>query len=214
MLSGSARRLALGERGEVGRLADAPRVEELVLALDRKGEDLAPLEEEGPLLLVERLVGGEVDDRGVGLDLAEVRVHRGVESEVRGQADLRIEADRARAVGPPVGDRRARAGLAHRVGQQLDVAGAGQPADPVQLAELVHTARVLAGDELPLVLLLVAVDPAPGVEAPDLLLLRPVAQLAQGHAELGGPTLVVVRDLAVPDRRPRSCPTRSRRCRG
>jgi hypothetical protein len=69
----------------------------------------------------------------------------------------------------------------------------------VQLAELVHAPGALPRDELPLVLFLVRVDPAPGVEAPDLLVLRPVAQLAEGHPELGRPALLVVGHVAVPD---------------
>jgi hypothetical protein len=68
----------------------------------------------------------------------------------------------------------------------------------VELAELVHPAGVLARDELPLVLFLVPVDPAPGVEAPHVLLLRPVTQLAERHPELGAPSLLVVGHLAVP----------------
>ena len=41
-------------------------------------------------------------------------------------------------------------------------------------------------------------DPAPRVHAPDLVVLRAVAQLVQRDAELGGPAAVVVGHLAVP----------------
>ena len=103
-------------------------------------------------------------------------------------------------------DRGARGGLAERVGQQLHVARARQAADPAQLAQLVHAARVLARDQLPLVLFLVAGDPAPGVHAPDLLVLLAEAELVERDAELGRPALLVVRHLAVPDRVPGGVP--------
>ena len=206
---GHPQRLALVRgRHQRRRLADAPRVEELVLVLDLEAQDLAALEEEGPLLLVEGLVGGEVDDGGVGLDLAEVGVEGRVEREVRGQADLGVEAERARAVGAAVRLRGPGARLAERVGHELHVARLLQPADPVQLAQLVHAARVLARDQLPLVLFLVASDPAPGVHAPDLLVLGTEAQLVERDAELGRPALLVVRHLAVPDRVPGGVPLR------
>ena len=84
----------------------------------------------------------------------------------------------------------------------------GRPRMPCELAELVHAARVLARDQLPLVLFLVAGDPAPGVHAPDLLVLRAEAQLVERHPELGGPTRASWADLAVPDRVPGGVPLR------
>ena len=89
--------------------------------------------------------------------------------------------------------------MPEREGSSSTWRGRRQVADAVQLAELVHAPGVLARDELPLVLFLVAVDPAPGVHAPDLLVLRAEAQLVEGHAELGRPALLVVGHLAVPD---------------
>ena len=61
---------------------------DLVLVLDLEAQDLAALEEEGSLLLVEGLVGGQVDHRGVGLDLAEVRVDRGVRGQLVAERHL------------------------------------------------------------------------------------------------------------------------------
>jgi len=78
----------------------------------------------------------------------------------------------------------------------------------VELAELVHPAGVLARDELPLGLLLVAGDPAPRVHAPDLLVLRSVAQLVERYLELRRPASSVVRHLAVPHRVPGGVPLR------
>jgi len=204
---GRVDRPAVAGRGHVRRgLADAAGVEELVLVLDIEGEDLAALEEERPFLLVEGLVGGQVEDRGVGLDLAEVGVDGRVEGEVRREPDLRVEPEGAGEVGALPGDGRPRARLSDHVGQELDVPGRRQVADPVQLAELVHPPGVLAGDELPLALLLVAGQPAPRVHAPDLLLLAAEPQLVEGHPELGRPPLLVVGHLAVPDRVPGGVP--------
>ena len=112
----------------------------------------------------------------------------------------------ADAAVPPPAIRRPRAGLAERERQQFDVTGGRESPDAAQFAELVHAPGVLARDQLPLVLFLVARDPPPGVKAPDLFLLRPVPQLTQRHPELGGPAAVVVRHLAVPDRVPRRVP--------
>ena len=107
---------------------------------------------------------------------------------------------------PSPGNRRAGGRLPDHVRQQLDVPRRRQVADAVQLAELVHPPGVLARDELPLALLLVASEPAPRVHAPDLLLLLPEAQLVQRDPELGGPALRVVGHLAVPDGVPRRVP--------
>ena len=118
-----ADRLVRAERapreGEPGRCGANRRADRI---LDREAQDLLALQEERPLLLVESLVSGQIDDRGVRLDLAEVGVHRGVECEVGGETDLRVESDRARAVRAAAGRRRAGAGLPEHVRQQLDVA--------------------------------------------------------------------------------------------
>ena len=70
------------------RIGDLPRVDELV----GRGEQLDALEEERPLLGVEEreaLVHRHL--RGVGLHLAEVGVHRGVERHVR-EAEAQVRA--------------------------------------------------------------------------------------------------------------------------
>src|SRR5258706_395835 len=64
--------------------------------LDRRGEEIDSLEEEGALLRVEDLEGGEVELHLVGFDLAEVGVEGGVEGEARGEAELEIDAGRWR----------------------------------------------------------------------------------------------------------------------
>jgi hypothetical protein len=76
----------------VWRGADAPRVEILrTLA----AEQLAPLGEEGPALVEEGLERTEVHLGRIGLDLAEIGVHRRVEREVRAHAQLGVESHAA-----------------------------------------------------------------------------------------------------------------------
>ena len=99
-------RALLDHRLDGRRRADAARVEQLI-ALERaahvtgdraagqaKREDPLALQEERALLLVEGLVGREVDDGGVRLHLTEVRIDGRIQREVRGEADLRVEARR------------------------------------------------------------------------------------------------------------------------
>src|SRR4029079_7160317 len=133
------------------------------------------LHEERPLLLEERLVGGEVDDGWIRFHLPEVGVDRGVEREVGCEPDLRVEAGGAIAARPVA----IRVALLDRlsldppdgVRQQLDVAIAREPPDTVQLADVLHAAGAVARYEVPLILFLVAVHPTPRVEPPDLLFL-------------------------------------------
>jgi hypothetical protein len=59
-----------------------------------------------------------------------------------------------------------------------------------------------------LVFFLVARDPAPDVQAPHLVVLRPETDLAEWNPELRGPAAIVVRYVTVPDRIPRRIPLR------
>ena len=86
--SGADRTSPSSERRGGRRVPDPPRVEQL----KRGREDLGALEEEGPLLRIERLEGRQVQDHLVGLDLSEVGVDGGVERERRGQPDLEVGA--------------------------------------------------------------------------------------------------------------------------
>ena len=204
----------LDDRLDGRRRADAARVEQLI-ALERaahvtgdgaagqaKREDPLALEEERALLLVEGLVGREVDDGGVRLHLTEVRIDGRIQREVRGEADLRVEARGGLAVRAP--DKRVprllrqRADLAEHVRQQLDPPPRREPVNAVQFTEVVKAPGALPRDEVPLALFLEATDPPPRVHAPGLHVLRAVAQLAQRNPELGGPGVRLVRHLAVP----------------
>ena len=87
---------------ELRRAADAPRVEEAgaaaIVAVHVEAEDPRALDEEGPPLREERLEGAEIDDRGIGFDLAEVRVHRCRQREPRRDRILHVEAERGTRV--------------------------------------------------------------------------------------------------------------------
>ena len=65
------------------RCADASGIEQSALS-----EQVRALEKERPALVEENLIRREVDDRGVALDLPEIRVERDIEREVRSRPDL------------------------------------------------------------------------------------------------------------------------------
>ena len=86
-----ARVLAVARAREAARrAADAPGIEEAaavaVVAVQVEGEHAGALDEERPPLGEERLEAAQVHDRRIGLDLAEVGIHR------RGQRDARAAA--------------------------------------------------------------------------------------------------------------------------
>ena len=58
-------------------------------------EQLRALEKERPLLREARLERRQVDLGGIGFDLAEVRIDRGLEREVRTKTHLDVGADAA-----------------------------------------------------------------------------------------------------------------------
>ena len=143
---------------------------------------------------------------GIGLHLPEVRVHRRIEREVRRQPHLRVQPGRPCAIGAALRDGRAGTAFREDVRQELHVTRGGQAADPAQLAELVHAPGVLPRNELPLIFFLVAGNPPPRVQPPDLFVLRAIANLVQRDPELGRPAAVVVRHLTVPHGVPRRVP--------
>src|SRR5205085_11152408 len=85
----------------LGRAPDAPAVNQPfsgAAVVDRgtvhvEAKDPRALDEERPLLPEKRLERREVEHRRIGLDLAEVRIDRGVEREVRGDAVLQAATD-------------------------------------------------------------------------------------------------------------------------
>ena len=189
-------------------MAYAPRVEEHVAAadvgvvtghggrLETEHEKALALDEERALLFEERLVRREVDHRRIRFDLSEVGIDRGVEREVGREANLCVEPGGGVAGG---GHARRGGDAAHRVRQELDVPRRPQVLDAVQLPEVVHPARaVAAGIRFHWILFLEAIDPAPRVQPPDLVILRRIAELIEGDLELGRPRVGFERHLAVP----------------
>ena len=63
-------------------------------------EDVRPLDEERALLLEERLERGQVDDRRIDFDLAEVGIDRAVERQVAADPVLEVDAGPAKPRAP------------------------------------------------------------------------------------------------------------------
>ena len=149
-------------------------------------------------LLVERdLVGGEIEQRRIDLDLAEVRVDGGVEREARGQVVLDVRA------GVELRPRRSVIGVARlgilellardHVRKQLRLSRHLRDRQAFQMPVIGGPAALVAAAEGPLVLLVQPVDEAPELEAPGLDVLAREAQLRVRDAHLGRPP--VGRDL-------------------
>src|SRR6185503_9036356 len=77
------------EPGQLRSTADAARVEH-ARCIAVEAEDAGAFEKEWPLLGQKRLERGEVELGGICFDLAEIRIHRRVESEIRRDAVLEI----------------------------------------------------------------------------------------------------------------------------
>ena len=187
------RRLRVGDQrlarhqGRRRRLApDAPGVHQR----PHRREDVDPLQKERALLRERHLVGRQVEDHRVGLDLTEVGVDRQVQGQLVGDVRARVETGRARG-GPTVreGGVRVRAAVAdapEREWPQLDRVPRRQVAQVVQPAEQRYVGRGAARVERPVVGLLARVDEAPHLEAPVLHGQRGEAQHRKRNAELDG----------------------------
>src|SRR5690606_19775107 len=142
-------------------------------------EDVAALDEERALLVELRLERREVDDRGVDLDLAEVRIERRVQRQVRREPVLEVEPERGEVVGAVavrVGERRAVVagsgrvlGARDAVRQQLEAAAAVDAADAREVAVARDAAALAPGREGEDGLLLPARDGPLELHAPHLL---------------------------------------------
>ena len=108
------------------RAADAARVEQAgavaVVAVHVEAEGARPFDEERPPLGEERLEGIEVDDGGVGFDLAEVGIRRGGQRQAGRDRVLHVEANRRAGIGRRVD----RVGIVHVL--RLDLADASTAA--------------------------------------------------------------------------------------
>ena len=167
-------------------------------------------DEEPPLLRVERLVGRQIDYRGIDFRLAEVRIDRRVEDQSALDRGLEVDAERAEGAGAVV------EGIAvRRVDELLPRRQVGRDLQPpprmdaVEPREVHHPrghAAVVLRPELEPDRLVLAVDEAGDVDAPGLLRGFLEAQLRERDPQLRRPACVVVRDPGAPHRVPRIVP--------
>ena len=173
-------------------------------------EDLGPFDEEPPLLRVERLVGRQIDYRGIDFRLAEVRIDRRVEDQSALDRGLEVDAERAEGAGAVV------EGIAvRRVDELLPRRHVGRDLQPpprmgaVEPREVHHPrghAAVVLRPELEPDRLVLAVDEAGDVDAPGLLRGFLESQLGERDPQLRRPACVVLRDPGAPHRVPRIVP--------
>ncbi len=197
-LRGAADAAAVDE-GRLGPV-EAPVV---VGALVAEAEDASVLDEERALLLEVRLHVGEVDHRGIHLDLTEVRVGGGIEGEPTAHAHAQVGAS----------GRRVLAAAPERIvpipGQVFGLAGGvGRELDRVARMEVGETAELgEARDEPALgprridqpVALVAARDLAPEVDTPGAVRGAMVeAKLGERDPHLGGPAVAGAAGLALP----------------
>ena len=90
-------------------------------------EEGGALDEERALLGEEGLEGREVHDGRIHLDLAEVRIHRGVQREVGPETELRVHAAAGREIPPLLVDGEPREMPAEGDLAQLEPFGQGFP---------------------------------------------------------------------------------------
>lgn len=167
----------------------------------------APSVKKGAALLEEELEGGQVERGGIGLDLPEIGVDRGVEGQVGRQADLDVGADRLPRHAVVA---RARGNVAlllevpgDAVGRHLEAARRLDAVDARDVAELRREAGPAAPVRRPRRPLLRAGDVTPDHDAERVRWLAREAELAQRHLELGDPPLPVDPRDDVPDAVPR-----------
>ena len=156
-------------------------------------EDLGALREERPPLLEEGLELREVDDGGVHLDLAEVRVERGIEGEAGRQAVLEIEAgagEETRSVveGRSLQHRRDELLAGRHVRQQLQRRGRVDAGNALETGHLRRQAGLVLADKPQPRRFVAALDDALDVDAPRVAVGVRKAQLRERDAHLEGPS--------------------------
>ena len=206
---GGRRRVAVVV-GELRRAPDPAGVEQALAgvavhhhdAVHPEREQPLALDEEGSPLLEEGLERAEVELRRVGLDLAEVGVHRRVEQEVGGDPVLEVAPDGELLVSRVAVRRCPLDVLGQHVGRDLGVARAREPLESGQLAELRGEARARRSVEGPGDGLAVALDDPPDQEAEADAALGGVVELGERDPVLGGPAERVDPGGHVPHRVP------------
>ncbi len=167
-------------------------------------ERLRALDEERALLVVERLERREVDDGRIDFDLAEVRIHGGVDGQVARHTPLQVEASGRRpgstVVERVAGLRRALGFPARRhVRQHFEVPAASNPVEPLEFTGLGDDRVFLLWDEGPPALLVLPLHHPHDVQPPDLALGGREPELREGNPHLRAPALVVDRHGGLPD---------------
>ena len=189
-------------RPELRRAADAARVED-PLAGAAAAIQAGSLLEERPALIEPDLECRQVEHRGIGLHLSEIRVHGGVEGEVRREPGLHVEPDGGPAHAAVAGGRRLGDVLRHRVGQQLEVPRRSDAGNAAERAELRDERIDRCPVHRPRVALVEACDVPPDAEAEFVRRFRIEPELAERHAKLGGPAEFVDPRRRVPHAVPR-----------
>ena len=165
----------------------------------------APSRKNGRFSGKARLEGGQVDFRRIGFDLAEVRVDRGFERQVRAEAHLDVGADAALQVRAVV-ERVAAIAIAvdgrsaGDVRQRLDAARRDDAVDAADVAEARRPGAHGARNQDPVVGFVERRPEAIQVEAPGLVGARVEAQLRERNPQLGGPLIARHVGLGAPHR--------------
>ena len=176
-----------------------------VVAVHREVEVARTLHEERPALGEERFERGQVHDRGIGFDLAEIRVDGAGEGQTRRQRVLHVDAERA--IGRGMLEQRVAAGdlfrqVGQRVRDQLELLRRARHREAAQLAERRHVPVVAAGQQRPGRRFVEAADLPRHREAEGVRVRLSESQLRERDPELRGPSEAIARDADVPHRVP------------
>src|SRR5688572_2806146 len=132
--------------------ADATRVEDVAIPALELIRARA-FDEEGTLLVEERLERAQIDDGGIGFDLSEIRVDGGVERQRRSDGVLEIGTDRRTGVGSLLhwvaGLTRLGQYLRDGIGHELEPLRQRADIDAVQPAERRYPSTRILGEQRP-----------------------------------------------------------------
>ena len=183
--------LAIRQRGNVGDLADAPRVQHL----DRRREELRSFEKELTFLRIVGLEGRQVEDLLIRLDLREVRVDRDIRGQRRREVPLEITSDRCSRRVRAIGEPRDRG---QRVWTQLEAIRFGENIERGERPVARRLTRLASRNRRQLVDLLARRDESPNLEPPGLARASVVPEHAERDPDLRAPTGGRVSDLRLP----------------
>ena len=187
-----------------GRRTDPPGE---VITRSPTPQELVTLDEERPSFREEDFELREVHHGGVGLDLAEVRVHGGIKGEVRPEARLQVQPEAWLELAAILEWVRLLHQLAARersisgyVWDELHRPAGGDGLDSRQISEPGGPTRLVPGHGDPEDVLVLRRDEAVDVDSPRLFVARLEAELREGDRHLGRPPLLVDVALGLPDR--------------